>query len=90
MLTHNDLLDLCLDLCAAEQLLLPGPARQAWVIASQTIKRAQSPPPVWIWFATLLLEKLIPILLEWIKARYGTDWTAKIHDKLKAGQLPWE
>jgi hypothetical protein len=90
MLTHNDLLDLVADICAAEQMNLPGAAKHGWVVAAGIIRRAQSPPPVWIWFITLLLDKVIPPILEWIRTHYGTEWVEPVLAKLKLGQLPWE
>lgn len=90
MFRHDELLDLVGDICAAEQMNLPGPARHAWVLAHQIIKRAQSPPPVWIWFLILILEKLIPALLDWLKKKYGDEWLQKVSNKLKTGLLPWE
>lgn len=88
-LTDDELRDLIGDIAAAESLELPGPAKQVWVIAEQTHKRALSPQPTWIFLLVRLLEMIIPELLDWLKTKYGKDWPERTLAALKNGYLPW-
>jgi hypothetical protein len=89
MLSNQELLAIVSDIAHAEELPIPGFARQAFVIA-QAIQRAhQSEAPVWIWLLVKMLEQLIPAILDWLKARYGDAWPTKISDFLRQERLPW-
>jgi len=90
MLTHAEQLTLIEDIVTAERLGLPGPAKHGWVLAHQLIRRAQSPPPSWIWLLAILLEKLIPIVLDWLKKKYGDQWPETTSQLLLVKKLPWE
>jgi hypothetical protein len=89
MLSEKELLDVVSDIARAEELQLPGFARQQYVIALAIGRASQSPPPIWIWLLVKVLEALIPEILEWLKARYGDAWPAKVADYLTQGRLPW-
>lgn len=89
MLTDRELLDLVSDIAAAEDLPVPGFARQQYVIALAIGRASKSPPPVWIWLLVKVLEALIPEILDWLKARYGDAWPTQLAEFLTAGKLPW-
>lgn len=88
--TDTDLRDLLMDMCVAEAAGVPGIARQSLVIVQAAMRKAKSPPPVWIWLLTVMLEKVIPIILAWLKAKYGDEWPTKTITALSKGLLPWQ
>lgn len=88
--TDADLRDLLMDMCVAEASAVPGIARQAFVIAHAAMRAAKSPPPVWIWLIVVMLEKIIPVILDWLKKKYGDDWPTKTIEALSKGRLPWQ
>lgn len=89
-LNDDDLRALLEDITNAEKLSLPGPAKQTWVIACQLQRHTQSLPPTWAWLLVKLLDVLIPILIEWLKHKYGDNWITKTKDTLELDRLPWQ
>jgi len=88
--THDDIRDVLRDMVLAENLHIPGEAKQAWVIAEQIRQHGHSPSPVWIWLLIEVLQVLIPKLLAWLKKKYGEDWPGKITDAIQERTLPWQ
>ena len=70
--------NLTLDMAEAENLQVPGIAKHHWVVARQIQRYSKSPPPTWVWLLVTLLEKVIPIVLEWLRKNYGDSWPAKV------------
>lgn len=89
-LSNDDLLALVTDIAVAEAHDIPGPAREAWVIASALGRKTHSPPPVWIWLLMKMLELVVPEILDWLKKRYGEAWPAHTLAAVKQGKLPWQ
>jgi len=90
MLKREQVITILQDIITAEQMPLPGPAKQGWVLANQTNRHSASAPPSWIWLLALLLEKLIPALLDYLKKKFGAQWPEKATAKLNVDKLPWE
>jgi len=84
-----DLDHLTEDIIDAECEDVPGFVRHQWVIARQIQRHAESPPPVWISLVMTLLDKLIPLLLDYLKKKYGDKWPAAARDALLNKALPW-
>lgn len=80
---------LLLDMADAEKLPLPGPAKHAYVSASIVNALSTSPPPAMVWFLYMILNQLIPIVLEWLKKKYGDTWAGEVHTAILSGQIPW-
>lgn len=88
--SNTDMLELCTSISQAEDQQLPGAAKQAWVISVACQKRAQSPPPFWIWLLIAFLENVIPKIIEYLKGKFGADWKIKAAEKVAKGILPWQ
>lgn len=67
--------DLCTDISKAERLNLPGPAKHGFVVACQIQRYSHSDPSPVVWILIALLEKLIPIVVDWLKKHYATPMT---------------
>jgi hypothetical protein len=80
---------LLIDMADVETLSLPGPAKHHYVIASVVNTISTSPPPVLVWLIYLILNQAIPILLEWLKSKYGEAWPTDVKSAIAAGRLPW-
>jgi hypothetical protein len=81
--------DLLLHMADAERLPIPAPAKHHFVITSCLNSQCTSPPPQLIWLLYLLLDKMIPVLLDWLKKKYGSNWPALIKEQILTGDLPW-
>lgn len=89
-LTTDDLTSIALDIIDAETAQLPGPAKHAYVVAAACNRASKSPPPVWVWVLITVLDKLIPLVIDWLKKRYGQEWPDKLKIDLAQGMLPWQ
>jgi len=88
-ITHDHLLQLLADIVSAEELPVPGVARQQWVIASTLSRLTHSAPPIWVWLVVRLLEALIPEVIAWLKGHYGDQWRSATASAIARGRLPW-
>lgn len=88
-LKDDEIMDLLSDIVAAEAMPLPSFAKHEWVRTCQLNKRCQSPPPDWIWILSKLIDAILPIIIEYLKKRYGTKWPARLANCIAAGVLPW-
>ena len=88
-LTDVDVRLLLADIIEAEALPLPGFAKHHYVIARQISRQAQSPPPIWIALAIKALDYAIPLILDWLVAHYGDNWSKRVGQLLHYGGLPW-
>lgn len=89
-LSNDEMIALVRDIALAEQHALPGPAKEAWVVASALGRKSESPPPVWVWLLMKMLELVIPEILAWLKQRYGEAWPTHTLEAIKQGRLPWQ
>jgi len=80
---------LLLDMADVDTLSLPGPGKHAWVMSSVINAISTSPPPVLVWLIYMILNQAIPILLEWLKSKYGATWPTDVKSAIAAGRLPW-
>jgi len=90
LFSSPQMLELLEDLATAEAQPLPGFARHAWVIARQLQRHSQSPPPWAISLLIIILDRIIPILLDWLKQHYGPAWPQQVRQLIANGQLPWQ
>lgn len=84
-----DLNTLTEDILEAESQAVPGFARNHWVIARQIQRHCTSPPPIWISLVVALLERLIPLVLDYLKHKYGDNWPSAAAKALADKTLPW-
>jgi hypothetical protein len=90
LLSRTALLDLLWDMLRAEETQLPSRGKQALVIANALARASTSPPPLWAWLLVEALERLIPLLVEYIQKQFGAQWTDLVRGLLEQDKLPWE
>jgi hypothetical protein len=90
MLQPEDIPTVLKAIVAAEKKSLPGPAKKAWVTAEMCNYYSASPPPDWVLLLFCVLDKLIDVLLDYLKHKYGDDWPERLASALRRKVMPWE
>jgi len=81
--------DVTYQMALAEHHGLPGFAKHQHVLLAICAPHIKSDPPSWLWLLAKLLDTLIPLLLDWLKKRYGDKWPHAVIDAHHRGKEPW-
>jgi len=85
-----DMKEICAAVIEAQNLEISPLEKHHWTIVRICSNHVHSSPDAWIALLSIFLDKIIPLIIDYCKRRWGDRWPETLAKYVAQSALPWD